>query len=106
MCDLKKVKARKIHIDKFVSDSFEAVKEDSNVNFTQKDELKSMGRKKLKKKKIRMSMTKAEEIALDKAIDMDNKVSTLFIVVVLVLCFIVGISLGCFLYKIALTGTL
>lgn len=56
------------------------------------------------KKKIRMSLSKKEEKALDKAAERDDDMSILAIILILVICFIVGILLGCFLYKIAING--
>ena len=56
------------------------------------------------KKKIRMSLSKREEKLLDKAAERDDDMSILAIIFILVVCFVVGILLGCFLYKIAING--
>lgn len=58
------------------------------------------------KKKIRMSLSKREEKLLDKAAERDDDMSILAIIFILVVCFVVGILLGCFLYKIAINGWL
>lgn len=58
------------------------------------------------KKKIRMSLSKREEKLLDKAAERDDDMSLLAIIFILVVCFAVGILLGCFLYKIAINGWL
>ena len=49
-------------------------------------------------------MTKAEEKKLDEGIQKDDNMSIGLIILILVLCFVVGISLGYLLYKIALNG--
>ena len=56
------------------------------------------------KKKIRMSLSKREEKLLDKAAERDDDMSILAIIFILGVCFVVGILLGCFLYKIAING--
>ena len=62
------------------------------------------GKEKIKTKKIPMSLSKVEEKKLDKAMEKEEKISITLIIVVLALCFIVGIYLGYILYRIALTG--
>lgn len=62
--------------------------------------------KKIKSRKICMSLSKAEEKRLDREIERDDNVSVMLIVVILALCFIVGISLGYVLYRIAINGAL
>ena len=78
---------------------------DKSTNTMSNLEVKGTKKKRIKAKKIRMSMTKAEEKMLDKNLEIENNVSTIFVAVVLVISFVVGISLGYILYKIALTGT-
>lgn len=62
------------------------------------------GVKKIKTRKIRMSLSNIEEKRLDKVIERDDNFSVGFMIIILALCFIVGISLGYLLYKIAITG--
>ena len=68
------------------------------------DSVSALKKKSSKLKKIRMSMTKAEEKKLDEGIQKDDNMSIGLIILILVLCFVVGISLGYLLYKIALNG--
>ena len=68
------------------------------------DGVSALKKKGSKLKKIRMSMTKAEEKKLDEGIQKDDNMSIGLIILILVLCFVVGISLGYLLYNIALNG--
>lgn len=70
------------------------------------DNKEKVADKKVKTRKIRMSLSKAEEQKLDKAMEKEEKMSIMLIVIILALCFIVGISLGYILYRIALTGAI
>ena len=116
MGEVKKYRARRVHNEKVVADALmeedkRSVKESADKFKKAEDgekveKVEKVGKKKLKMKKIKMSMTKAEEKKLDKDLEIDNNVSTVFIAIVLVLSFVVGISLGYILYKIALTGTI
>ena len=60
--------------------------------------------KKVKGKKIKMSLTKAEEKKIDKEVENSDRMSIFVMVVILVVCFVLGISLGYVLYRLALTG--
>ena len=60
--------------------------------------------KKVKGKKIKMSLTKAEEKKIDKEVENSDRMSILVMVIILVVCFVLGISLGYVLYRLALTG--
>ena len=60
--------------------------------------------KKVKGKKIKMSLTKAEEKRIDKEVENSDRMFILVMVVILVICFVLGISLGYVLYRLALTG--
>ena len=73
-------------------------------NDKDKEQVSGLKKKKSKLKKIRMSMTKAEEKKLDEGIQKDDNMSIGLIILILVLCFVVGISLGYLLYNIALNG--
>ena len=64
------------------------------------------GIKKFKGKRISMSLSKAEEKRLDNDMEKNDKMSIFVIVAILVLCFVVGISLGYLLYRIAMTGAI
>lgn len=60
--------------------------------------------KKVRAKKVRMSMSKAEEKRLEKGMQQDDNMSIGLMVLILVVCFVVGITLGYLLYRIALNG--
>lgn len=64
------------------------------------------GIKKFKGKRISMSLSKAEEKRLDNDMEKNDKISIFVIVAILVLCFVVGISLGYLLYRLAMTGAI
>lgn len=112
MGDMKKFRARKIYSDKLMTDDYGLIDkkiERKIMGEDCKDKVRKVEKvvktsKKIKPKKIRMSMTKAEEKKLDKELEMDNNISTAFLLAILVLCFVAGIFLGYVLYKIALFG--
>lgn len=58
------------------------------------------------KRKIRMSSTLKEEQKLDSEMERSDNFSILIIVGILAICFVVGISLGYVLYKIAINGVI
>lgn len=60
--------------------------------------------KKVRAKKVRMSMSKTEEKRLEKGMQQDDNMSIGLMVLILVVCFVVGITLGYLLYRIALNG--
>ena len=92
MASAKKIKARKI-------------KKVSDIN-QESDLLENKENRKIKPKKIRMSFSKDEEKKMDEAIARDDNVSIALIVLILAVCFIVGITLGYILYRIAITGVM
>ena len=92
MTSAKKIKARKI-------------KKVSDIN-QESDLLENKENRKIKPKKIRMSFSKAEEKKMDEAIARDDNVSIALIVLILAVCFVVGITLGYILYRIAITGVM
>ena len=92
MASAKKIKARKI-------------KKVSDIN-QESDLLENKENRKIKPKKIRMSFSKAEEKKMDEAIARDDNVSIALIVLILAVCFVVGITLGYILYRIAITGVM
>lgn len=95
----KEIRTRKIQKSKIVNNSnFE------NNNIDNKDS--AVTRKKVNARKVRMSLTKAEEKKIDKEMEQDENMSIAVMVFVLLFCFIVGISLGYLLYKIAINGAL
>lgn len=103
MASVKKVKARKIRkLELADVQALGEVKE--NKEF--KDTEVSVSKKKVGTRKIRMSLTKAEEKKMDKEIEVSDNMSMGVIVLILVICFVVGIALGYFLYKIAINGAL
>ena len=76
-----------------------------DVNLKEVTEIKEeKTTKKVKGKKIKMSLTKAEEKRIDKEVENSDRMSILVMVVILVVCFVLGISLGYVLYRLALTG--
>lgn len=92
MASAKKIKARKI-------------KKVSDIN-QESDLLENKENRKIKPKKIRMSFSKDEEKKMDEAIARDDNVSIALIVLILAVCFVVGITLGYILYRIAITGVM
>ena len=92
MASAKKIKARKI-------------KKVSDIN-QESDLLENKENRKIKPKKIRMSFSKVEEKKMDEAIARDDNVSIALIVLILAVCFVVGITLGYILYRIAITGVM
>lgn len=110
MGGVKKYRARKVYADKLNVEGLESEDKLMAGNTAGKGEagqgVDKSNKGKFRTKKIRMSMTKAEEKKLDKALEMENQVSAVFIAIVLVLSFVVGITLGYILYKIALTGSI
>ena len=92
MASAKKIKARKI-------------KKVSDIN-QESDLLENKENRKIKPNKIRMSFSKNEEKKMDEAIARDDNVSIALIVLILAVCFVVGITLGYILYRIAITGVM
>lgn len=92
MASAKRIKARKI-------------KKVSDIN-QESDLLENKENRKIKPKKIRMSFSKDEEKKMDEAIARDDNVSIALIVLILAVCFVVGITLGYILYRIAITGVM
>ena len=72
------------------------------VNVGAKKKLKNANKERVKK--IKMTMTKREEIALDKSLAVDNNVSNFLIILIFIICFVVGIGVGFILNAIALNG--
>lgn len=62
--------------------------------------------KKIKTRKIKMSLTKAEEKRLDNELEKSDKISLVLLLVILISCFVVGTVLGYFLYRIAIFGSI
>ena len=103
MASVKKIKSRKLKKSNDVDD---VVLEISNEDKKTCVDKKEGNIKKVRTKKIRMSLSKTEEQKLDKDMEREDKMSVMVIVMILGLCFIVGISLGYVLYRIALTGAI
>lgn len=106
MASVKKVKTRKIKkmevVDNDTLGMFKEIKGDKVVKETRG----SVSKNKVRTRKIRMSLTKAEEKKIDKEIERSDNMSIVVIVFILAICFVVGIALGYFLYKIAINGAL
>lgn len=62
--------------------------------------------KKVKSRKIKMALTKAEEKKLDNDLEKSDNFSVALMLVILISCFVIGIALGYFLYKIAIFGAI
>lgn len=62
--------------------------------------------KKVKSRKIKMSLTKAEEEKLNNELEKSDNFSLGLMLVILVSCFAIGIALGYVLYRIAIFGTI
>lgn len=61
--------------------------------------------KKVKSRKIRMSFTTKEEQQMDRQMEKEDNLSVVVMIIILVLCFVVGISLGYVLYRIAINSS-
>ena len=109
MASVKKVRARKIRKmdmeDTEVLDGAKKNKENTGDKEI-KETGKSVSKKKVGTRKIRMSLTKAEEKKMDKEMERSDNMSIGVMVLILVICFVVGITLGYFLYRIAINGAL
>lgn len=105
MTDVKKIKARKLK----KNNSSDDIDVDINKGVVDdKKQSKSNNRvvkKKVKSRKIKMSFTAKEERKMDNQIEVENNISVAFMMFILVLCFIVGISLGYILYRIAINNS-
>lgn len=101
MANGKKIKSRKLNKKGNIDvNDLESLVEDKSI-LTNRD-----NNKKIKTKKICMSLSKAEERKLDNDMVKEEKISITVIVIILFFCFAVGISLGYILYKIAITGSI
>lgn len=61
--------------------------------------------KRVKGKKICMSLSRNEERRINSVTEKEDKMSIFIIVMILAVCFIVGIYLGWLLYRIAIIGS-
>lgn len=109
MSSNKKIKLRELIKNSFSQkNNLENIGE-SNQKFIDntKNNMKSnFKNKNIKLKRISMSLTKKEEKELDNYIEKSDNVSIVVIVAILIVCFIVGISLGYILYRIAINGAI
>lgn len=112
MSSNKKIKPRELIKNNFSKkNNLENIGEskESNQKFIDntKNNMKSnFKNKNIKLKKISMSLTKKEENELDNYIEKSDNISIVVIVAILIVCFIVGISLGYILYRIAINGAI
>lgn len=97
-----KIKSRKLRNITAVKSNDNSIDISNAKKAIVKDNDKSY--KKIKTRKIRMTLTKAEEKKIDETIELNDKFSIGFMLVVICLCFIVGIILGYVLYRIAING--
>lgn len=107
MADTKKIKSRKIKKNIDVE-----IDNDNNQGFigdetkTKKDICNAISKdKKIRARKIRMTYTAKEEKELDKAIETEDNLSITIMLVILVICFAIGIALGYVLYSIAINSS-
>lgn len=105
MVSNKKIKSRKLNKNSVsTKDNLEHIEELSLIS---DDNTKNnMKNKKIKSKKISMSLTKKEEKDLDNYIEKSDNISIVVIAAILIVCFIVGISLGYILYRISINGSI
>lgn len=101
MSDTKRIKSRKIKGVLISKD--DKLKESSINNVTEKN--KDLSNKKIKSRKIKMSFIDKEEEKMDKQIELEDNFSMAAMIGILVVCFIVGISLGYILYRIAINSS-
>lgn len=108
MVDVKKIKTRKLKKSlsskKVEEDNLQNINNHTN-NLKKNDAVGAKERKKIKSRKIRMSFSVKEEKQMDKQMETFEKVSITVMVFILVLCFIVGVSLGYVLYRIAINSS-
>ena len=107
MASDKKIKSRKIRkdlgIEKAEIKDIETAKK--NKKTAEKDSI-VVKNKKIKTRKLKMAIFSVEEKKLDKEIEKEDNLSVMVMVIILALCFVVGISLGYLLYRIAINGAI
>ena len=91
--NITKIKARKL---KKIQNKIEELNKESISNKENKED---------KSKKIKMSFTKKEEQILDKKIELEDNISIVAMIGILIFCFVIGISLGYILYRIAINSS-
>lgn len=94
MSNIRKVKSRKLN--KNIISKFNNL--ETNIDDKSGDDF-------VKNKKIKMSFTSKEEQQIDYQMETDDNVSIALIMIILVFCFIIGISLGYMLYRIAINSS-
>lgn len=99
-----KIRGRKIIKGEMVEIPKENVKNIRDIK--EKKTSSKASTEKIKTRKIRMSLTKAEEKKMDKVIEQEDNISILVMVFILCVCFVIGISLGYLLYRIAINGAI
>lgn len=104
MADTKKIRSRKIRNGINDKPVLNSKKVESKNTEKVENRNTDLSKKKVKTRKVRMSFSKAEEQKLDKAMEREDKVSIAVMVIILSICFIVGICLGYILYRIAING--
>jgi len=112
MADSKKVKAKKLHINeenyeknKFCIENVELKSSEERLDKKESiDTVKS--EKKIKGRKLKdYEKERLEEERLDKEIEGEDNLSIGLIVVILVVCFVVGIAVGYILYRLAIDSS-
>lgn len=62
--------------------------------------------KRIKTRKIHIMDQSFKEKKIDKMVEYEDNMSIVVMIVILMVCFILGISLGYYLYKIAIAGVI
>lgn len=101
MSDIRSVKSRRINKNTILK-----VK-DLEDNKDISESVKSMQEtpKKVKARKIKMSFTAKEEEKIDHQMEKEENISIAVMLIILVFCFIIGMSLGYMLYRIAINSS-
>lgn len=101
MSEIKKVKSRKLKKD------VSSLEKDLKINndTLEKIEVTNKVAKRIKPKKIKMSFTNKEEKQIDHQMETEENISIVVMLLILVVCFILGITLGYMLYRIAINNS-
>ena len=101
MSDIRKVKSRKIR-----NNSVSEIKDlDDNKDINDYVDGIEKTPKKVKTRKIKMSFTAKEEEKIDHQMEKEENISIVVMLIILIFCFIIGISLGYMLYRIAINSS-
>lgn len=120
MINENKVKSRKIKKTKESKDIFETkqvdIKEKSSVKKIRRNKLRNdFGNsyttfdtgsdiRKVRSRRLNVKDLNQDEVRLDREIENEDNLSITIMILILVLCFVVGIFLGYMLYRLAMNG--